>query len=91
MVDDVDQDKLPDLILGSNFFPINIQMGRYDGSYGTVLKNKGKSFEALPPSKTGWSIKGEVRHLKKINIRGEKVYLAIRNNDVVYSYKLIKK
>ena len=91
MVDDVDQDKLPDLILGSNFFPINIQMGRYDGSYGTVLKNKGKSFEALPPSKTGWSIKGEVRHLEKINIRGEKVYLAIRNNDVVYSYKLIKK
>jgi len=91
LVEDVDQDNLPDLILGSNFFPINIQMGRYDGSYGTVLKNKGKSFQALPQSKTGWSIKGEVRHLEKITIKGERVYLGIRNNDFVYSYKLIKK
>lgn len=88
LVDDVDDDTLPDLILGSNFFPINIQMGRYDGSYGTVLRNKGKSFEAIPQSKTGWSIKGEVRHLVKIKIKGSKNYLAIRNNDAICGYKL---
>ena len=88
LVDDLNNDKKPDIILGSNFFPINIQMGKYDGSYGIVLKNTGKYFVAIPQATSGWSITGEVRHLRKIEIGGTMMYLAIRNNDEVVCYTI---
>ncbi len=33
--------KLPDILLGGNYYDNNIQMGRYDADYGTILLNKG--------------------------------------------------
>ena len=38
---DVNNDNQPDILLAGNFYPNNIQMGEYDGDYGTVLINNG--------------------------------------------------
>jgi enediyne biosynthesis protein E4 len=70
-------DSLPDVLLAGNVFESNIQMGRYDADFGTILLNKGGgqfSCENLD----GLGIKGQVRRMGKIN--PNTVVLA-KNND----------
>lgn len=82
---DANGDKLPDLLLGGNFRENNIQMGRYDADYGTVLLNKGKGeFEAAYPNLV---IKGQIRKIKSIQVNKQQAFLLARNND---SLMLIK-
>ncbi|HLO37205.1 MAG TPA: VCBS repeat-containing protein, partial [Lacibacter sp.] len=82
---DANGDKLPDLLLGGNFRENNIQMGRYDADYGTVLLNKGKGeFEAAYPNIV---IKGQIRKIKSIQVGKQKAFVLARNND---SLMLIK-
>jgi len=73
-------DSLPDILLGGNFYDNNIQMGRYDADMGTVLVNKGKgvlSAELI----NGAPIIGQVRHIRKITIKGKEAFILARNND----------
>lgn len=82
--DDFDNDGKADFLLAGNFFPVNIQMGRNDASYGLVLGGTGSTrFTTLPAYKTGLSVNGEVRHLRKIKIKDKDCILAVRNNDTV--------
>ena len=37
----VNNNHLPDILLGGNYYNNNTQMGRYDADYGTILLNKG--------------------------------------------------
>jgi hypothetical protein len=77
---DANSDGLPDIFLGGNYYDNNIQMGRYDGDYGTLLVNKGKgNFVATPLN--GLTIKGQVRHVQPIRIAGKTAYILVRNND----------
>jgi hypothetical protein len=66
---DINGDALPDILMMGNYFDNNVQMGRYDADYGTVLINQGKGqFKAKPYN--GLSIKGQVRNMKPIRIAG---------------------
>lgn len=50
-----------------NYFDNNVQMGRYDADYGTVLINKGKGqFDVKPFN--GLSVKGQVRNMQPIKM-----------------------
>jgi hypothetical protein len=85
--DDIDGDGKMDLIVAGNFYPVNVQMGRYDASYGQLLKGDGKGrFTSIPPYQSGISILGETRVLKKITVSGKEFILAIRNNNTVVSF-----
>lgn len=80
IVVDANHDKLPDILMAGNFYQNNIQMGRYDADFGTILLNKGKgsfSVEAI----NGLQLKGEVRHLRKIMINKREAYILARNNE----------
>ena len=77
---DANGDNLPDIFLVGNFYDNNIQMGRYDADYGTVLLNKGNGqFSAGPLN--GLAIKGQVRHIRPIHIAGKEAFILVRNND----------
>jgi hypothetical protein len=77
---DANGDNLPDILLGGNYYENNIQMGRYDADYGTILVNKGNGkFEANLIN--GVQIKGQVRHIQKINIGKKEAFILARNND----------
>jgi hypothetical protein len=73
-------DALPDLLLAGNFYENNIQIGRYDADYGTVLINKGGGI-FTPASISGLAVKGQVRHIKPVKIGGKEAYIIARNND----------
>lgn len=77
---DANGDKLPDVLLGGNFYDCNIQLGRYDADYGTLLINKGKgNFEVK--SLNGLQIKGQVKGFAKINIHNKEAIIVARNSD----------
>lgn len=73
-------DSLPDILLVGNYYENNIQMGRYDADFGTILVNHGHgNFTA--ESINGLQIKGQVRHISKINIAKKEAFILVRNND----------
>lgn len=80
VVTDANGDNLPDILLAGNFYENNIEMGRYDADFGTLLLNKGNdkfSAEGL----NGLQIKGQARHIRKITIAGKEAFVIARNND----------
>jgi hypothetical protein len=75
-------DKLPDILIAGNYYDNNIQMGRYDADFGTLLINTGKgSFKC--ESINGQVISGQVRHIKEITIGKQPSYILAKNNDSV--------
>ena len=55
-------------------------MGRYDADFGTLLINKGNGSFTVE-SINGLQIKGQVRHISKINIGRKEAYILAKNND----------
>ena len=80
VVVNANNDNLPDILLFGNYYDNNIEMGRYDADYGTVLINKGKGIFSTEPM-NGLSVKGEVRHIRKINIGKKDAFILGCNND----------
>lgn len=77
---DANGDELPDILLMGNFYDNNVQMGRYDADYGTLLLNKGKgNFEAVPFN--GLVVKGQVRKMSPIQIGQSKAFVLGMNSD----------
>lgn len=88
LIDDFDGDKNLDIVMGGNLYRAKPETGIYDGSYGLVLKGDGKGgFTAVPSGKSGISIKGEVRGLKKISDK-KRILVVAKNNDHIefFSY-----
>lgn len=89
VVVDANGDSLPDILLVGNFYENNIQMGRYDADFGTMLINHGQgSFTA--ECLNGLQIKGQVRHIRKINIGENPAFILAKNNDSTQIIQFIK-
>jgi hypothetical protein len=89
MVVNANNDSLPDLLLGGNYYENNVEMGRYDASGGILLINKGHGrFEVESPN--GILIKGQVRRMQKIDIAKKEAFILARNNDSVMVVKFLK-
>jgi len=80
IVVDANGDNLPDVLLMGNYYDNNIQMGRYDADFGTILVNKGRgSFDC--ETINGLQVRGQVRHVRKISIGGQYAFILAKNND----------
>jgi hypothetical protein len=73
-------DSLPDLMLFGNYYDYNVEIGRQDADFGTILINKGNG-KFKSESLNGVTVKGQVRHIAAITIAGKKAYILARNND----------
>ncbi|MEM9822712.1 MAG: FG-GAP-like repeat-containing protein, partial [Bacteroidota bacterium] len=77
---DINKDGYDDVLVGGNYYDANVQMGRYDADYGTVLLNQaGKGFEVIRAHNL--IVKGQVRNIALIRSKGKEVYLLAKNND----------
>jgi enediyne biosynthesis protein E4 len=77
---DANKDGLPDLLLAGNYYDNNIEMGRYDADFGTLLINKGKgNFEQQELKEN--EIKGQVRHISPLQVQGRLSYILAKNSD----------
>ena len=85
---DIDHDGDLDVLGGGNFYGVNTYQGRYDASYGLVLRNDGRGkFTTLSPIDTGFLLNGEVRDIKPIQTPAGTEYLVARNNASVQVFK----
>jgi enediyne biosynthesis protein E4 len=67
LTDDFDEDGLMDIALGGNFYEMQPSIGRFDASYGSILRGDSKgNFTPLLPSQTGFILRGAVRDIKKV-------------------------
>jgi enediyne biosynthesis protein E4 len=90
VVINANNDSLPDILLVGNYYENNIQMGRYDADFGTILLNHGKgSFSA--ESINELAIKGQVRHINKIKIANKEAFILARNNDSAMIIQIMNK
>jgi hypothetical protein len=85
LVDDFDGDGRVDILLGGNFDGVTPLRGRYDASYGLLLRGDGTGrFTAVDLEHSGLEIRGQVRDLKWLrDARGGRSVVAARNNDAL--------
>jgi hypothetical protein len=89
VVVDANNDSLPDVLLVGNYYENNIQMGRNDADFGTLLINHGKN-SLTTESLNGLQIKGQVRHIQKLHISGKEAFVLARNNDSTMVVQFIR-
>jgi hypothetical protein len=58
---DFDKDGDIDLLLGGNLYAVKPEVGRYDASYGTYLKNDGNGKFVVAKPEEGFFVQGEIR------------------------------
>jgi hypothetical protein len=91
-VEDIDKDGRLDVLLGGNFYGVNTFQGRYDGSYGLLLKGDGTgNFSSVLPTEAGFVLEGEVRDIKSLHTADETLLLVSRNNLPLQIFRKLKK
>jgi hypothetical protein len=87
-VGDYNGDKYPDLLLGGNLYKVKPEVGRYDASYGVLLKGDGKGgFTSVPFQNTQLRMDGEVRDIATLQTRGGDILLVSRSNDTMLTFR----
>ena len=83
LADDFDGDGRADLLVAGNFYGVTPVFGRYDASYGLMMR--GSADRRLVPvemDESNLAIEGQVRHLKMLKgANGERLIAVARNND----------
>ena len=78
--DDLDGDGKNDLVLAGNHSGFMPQYSKLDASYGQVLLNQGGGkYRNLENRASGFSVRGDVKTLAEISIKGKKYLLATVN------------
>lgn len=88
-LDDYDGDKIPDILLGGNFYWSKPEVGIYDGSRGLFLKGRGNgTFTSTTMDKSGVCVSGEIRDIHNLMVGKNKLVWITRNNDTPMILKL---
>lgn len=86
---DVNGDGHLDIITGGNFTQSRVSTGACDANYGIVFIGDGKgAFSVLNPQKSGLNIRGDVRDIDVVNLKGVDYMLVGRNSDSLKVYRV---
>ena len=79
---DFDGDGHTDLLVAGNLFGVTPVLGRYDASYGLLLRGTGNGgFVAADMEATQLVIEGQVRHMARLRGAGGRTLIAVARND----------
>jgi hypothetical protein len=82
VADDFDRDGRVDLLLAGNFYGVPPIQGRYDASYGLVLRGMPDGrFVAMDMPRSGVEIDGQVRRLRMLHTADGPLVAVARNDD----------
>ncbi|MGH7446308.1 MAG: FG-GAP repeat domain-containing protein, partial [Longimicrobiales bacterium] len=82
LAEDFDGDGRTDLLVAGNFYGVTPLRGRYDASYGLLLRGDGSGgFEAVDLETSGVVIDGEVRAMRMLHgMNGARMVMVARND-----------
>ncbi|HMI54946.1 MAG TPA: VCBS repeat-containing protein, partial [Gemmatimonadaceae bacterium] len=82
---DFDGDGKNDLVVGGNFYGVTPMLGRYDASYGLMMRGDGKgNLIPVDMEQSSLVIEGQVRDMKALRgARGQQLILVARNGESV--------
>lgn len=83
LADDFDGDGQVDLLLAGNLYGVPPVLGRYDASYGLLLRGTGDGrFTSVDMVESNLVIEGQVRHMKPLRYAaGDSLIVVARNDD----------
>ena len=85
-LEDLDQDGIPDLILGGNRIETAPYFGAYLGSWGHIFKGDGKgNFLSFKMGSLG--IQGQIQSIFTLQVKDEKWHIFVKNDDAVQVVK----
>jgi hypothetical protein len=92
VAEDLDGDGYKDLLMAGNEYQADVITGRYDASYGIVLKGTmDKNFIPLSLLKSGFITQGDIKSMVLIaGANGEKLLVAAANNDSLRIFRINK-
>ena len=68
------------MLLGGNLYGVSTYQGRYDASYGLLLRGNGKGkFTAVLPTTSGFLLEEQVRDIKPLKTATGELLLVARN------------
>jgi len=86
---DIDKDGNTDIILGGNEYQAAVTTGRYDASYGVLLKGDGKGgFRSVSPLSSGLVLDGDIKDMKIISRPAGPVLLAAVNDGPMTAFRI---
>jgi hypothetical protein len=84
---DVNKDGNQDLLLAGNFEKTRVSIGKFDANHGMLFLGDGKgNFRYVPQTESGLSVKGDVRDIQVINVKGKTTVLFSISDKPVASY-----
>ncbi|MEN9598632.1 MAG: hypothetical protein RL596_943 [Bacteroidota bacterium] len=88
---DVDDNGTKDIVTAGNFYDLLPQFCRVDGSYGSVLLNKGKAnFTVVDQLETGLLLNSQIRDIIPIQRKDKQQLLFLQNNDFPLLFNMRK-
>jgi hypothetical protein len=79
---DIDDDSHTDILAVGNFYESIPALGRYDASFGHVLRGIGNGrFEEVPPNQSGLAVRGAMRDLRVISSPGGLLQVILAGNN----------
>lgn len=91
VVSDFDQDGHQDLLVAGNFYGVPPVLGRYDASYGLLLRgSRDGQFTPVDMAQDGLRIDGQVRHLALLRgAHGDRLIVVARNGDALQVFRIL--
>lgn len=90
LITDINIEGSMDIISAGNLFSSSTQEGRYAAGRGAIITGLPDNPRILSNRDSGFSIKGDIRHLKSLNYKGKEMIMVAVNNDSI-KWLMLKK
>lgn len=88
LVQDFDKDGNNDILLGGNLYNVKPEAGRYDASYGLLLKGDGQgNFVPVKSKDSGLYLNGQAREMTMLQVGREQLLFVANNDEAMQIFK----
>ena len=89
LIEYLNKDSIPDFIMSGNMYETEVETVRYDAGRGVCLIGDGKgNFAPLTLVESGFFASDNVKSMKKIHVKNQKILLLGINNRKINAFKL---